>query len=55
MHTLQRFLLVTLLTGLVMGCQPKIQREGVEETPEEHMKRKVKEAQEQPEGPQLHP
>jgi hypothetical protein len=53
MRFLRRFLLAALLTGLVTGCQKKSQPVGVEETPPEHLARKIKQAQERPEGPQL--
>jgi hypothetical protein len=52
MRFLRRFLLAALLTGLAMGCQKKPQPVGVEETPAEHMARKIKQGQ-APEGPQL--
>jgi hypothetical protein len=55
MPTLRRLLLAALLTGLVMGCQKKSQPVGVEETPAEHMARKIKQMKEAPEGPQLRP
>jgi hypothetical protein len=55
MRSLRRFLLVALLTGLVLGCAKKPQPVGVEATPPEHLARKVKPMQEEPEGPQLRP
>jgi hypothetical protein len=55
MLTLRRILLAALLLGLVMGCQKKSQPVAVEETPEEHMAKKIKQMKEAPEGPQLRP
>jgi hypothetical protein len=55
MLSLRRFLLAALLTGLVLGCKPKFQPVGVEETPEKHLERKFKLGQEEPEGPQFRP
>jgi hypothetical protein len=55
MLTLRRILLAVVLTALVIGCQPKTQPVGAEETPEEHRDKKIKLWQEAPEGPQLRP
>jgi hypothetical protein len=54
MRTLQRFLLVALLTGLVMGCQSKNKPVGGENTPLGSAG-KFKKAQEAPQGPPLSP
>jgi hypothetical protein len=50
-----RFLLAALLTGLVVGCQTKPAPVGSVDTPAEHRAKKIKQMQEMPEGPQLHP
>jgi hypothetical protein len=55
MRSLRRLLLAVVLTGLVLGCAKKPQPVGVEETPAEHLARKIKQGQEEPEGPQLRP
>jgi hypothetical protein len=55
MLSLRRWLVAALLTVLVLGCEKKPKLEGVEETPEEHMIRKFKMAQDRPKGPQLDP
>jgi hypothetical protein len=56
MLPLRRFLLAVLLTGLVLGCQekPKPAPSGAE-TPAEHMAKKIKKVQDQPEGPPAPP
>jgi hypothetical protein len=55
MRSLRQFLLAALLTGLVLGCAKKPQPVGVEETPAEHLARKIKQAQDAPEGPPFRP
>jgi hypothetical protein len=52
MLSLRRFLLASLLLGLVVGCQPKKPPVGSGETP---MSKKIKMMKEQPEGPRLRP
>jgi hypothetical protein len=55
MRSLRRLLLTALLTGLVLGCAKNPQPVGVEETPAEHMARKIKDQPNDAEGPQLRP
>ena len=55
MLTLRRLLLAALLMGLMIGCKAKSQPVGAGETPEEHMKNKIKQQQDAPEGPKLRP
>jgi hypothetical protein len=60
MRLLRRFVLAALLTGLVLGCQSKTTPAGPtartpEEVAKENMARKLKKAQEAPEGPKLRP
>jgi hypothetical protein len=53
MLSLRRFLLAAFLIGLVAGCQSKTKTAGPALTPEEHMAKKIKMAQDAPEGPKL--
>ena len=56
MLSLRRILLASLLTGLVIGCQPKTEPGRSEDAkPSNPMSEKIKKMQEQPEGPQLRP
>jgi hypothetical protein len=74
MRALRRFLLTSLLTGLVIGCQSKSPPGRSEDTPppadtrpsavtrpsrapepSESLKKKIKKAQAEPEGPNLRP
>ena len=54
MLTLRRLLLAALLMGLAIGCKAKSQPVGAEETPQDHLKKKI-EGQIPPEGPKLDP
>ena len=53
MLTIRRFALLALLTGLVAGCQSKTKSAGGSSTPEEHMAKKIKMANDAPQGPKL--
>ena len=56
MRSLRQVLLASLLTGLVMGCQPKTEPGRSEDAnPSNPIDKKIKKMQEQPEGPQLRP
>jgi hypothetical protein len=55
MRTLQRFLLVALLTGLVVGCKSKSQTGSEEVTPAQRMSQKIEQVKQAPEPPQLRP
>jgi hypothetical protein len=55
MRPLRRLLLAALLAGLVLGCQSKPSPVGSEDGNLNPQQRKIKKAQEEPEGPQLRP
>lgn len=64
MLSLRRVLLASLLTGLVIGCQPKSQPGRSEDAtpgpsqgakPSDHMLEKIKKMQQEPQGPSLRP
>jgi hypothetical protein len=55
MRTLQRFLLVALLTALLVGCQPTPSPVSSVETSTKPWARKIKQQQDAPEGPKLRP
>ena len=55
MLTLRRLLLAALLMGLAIGCKAKSRPVGAGETPEEHMKNKIKQQQDARESPKLDP
>jgi hypothetical protein len=64
MRSLSRVLLASLLTGLVIGCQPKAEpgpsesaKPGRSEDakPSNPISEKIKRIQEEPQGPQLRP
>ena len=56
MLSLRRILFASLLTGLVFGCKPKSEPVRPEDAkPATALEKKLKQAQEQPEGPRLRP
>jgi hypothetical protein len=60
MRSLRRFVIAALLTGLVVGCRSKttpVSSPGKtpDEVAREHMAKKLKKAQEAPEGPKFRP
>jgi hypothetical protein len=55
MHALRGFLLAALLTALLVGCQPTPSPVSSVETSTKPWVRKIKQQQDEPEGPKLRP